>query len=57
MLLVVMVINPHKRRVFQMVVRGVRGIANFAGASGDFLPGGENLRRSDFGHSNLFQCN
>ena len=57
MLLVVMVINPHKRRVFQMVVRGVRGIGNFAGASGDFLPGGENLRRSDFGHSNLFQCN
>ena len=29
------------------------GIRNFVGR--DFLPGGENLRRSDFGDLNLFQ--
>ena len=38
--------------VFQIVLRG-RGMGNLPG--GIFLSGGENLKRSDFGHSNLFQ--
>ena len=43
--------------VFQIVVGGVGGGGgdrNFEG-EGIFLPGVENLRRSDFDDSNLFQ--
>ena len=36
-------------RVFQIALRGGRGIRNFA--ERDFSPGGWNLRRSDFEHS------
>ena len=43
------------QRALQLVVRRGEGglIRNFAGEM--FLPGDENLRRSDFNNSNLFQ--
>ena len=38
---------------FSKYLYGVGGIRNFVG--GIFLPGGENLSRSDFDNSNIFQ--
>ena len=41
------------RRVFQIAVRGGGGESEIL-LEGIFLSGGRNLRRSDFGHLNLF---
>ena len=41
------------RRIFQIAVRGGGGESETL-LEGIFLSGGRNLRRSDFGHLNLF---